>query len=167
MILPRIRPALLLAALLLAPAAHAQHVWLDENGRKQYSDIPPPASIPPHRILKQPGLKSLPPTSVDTGEAKKAAESSAPASLAEREADFRKRRVEQAEKDKKAAEEARIAEENKKRCASARDYLQSLEAGERIARRNSKGERQFLSDEERKKETAEAKRMLDACKQRS
>ena len=36
----------------LAAGASAQYIWLNEKGRKQFSDTPPPASVPKHRILK-------------------------------------------------------------------------------------------------------------------
>ena len=51
--LVRLAACALLAA--LAAPALAQYVWLDEKGVKQYSDMPPPASVPTNRILKQPG----------------------------------------------------------------------------------------------------------------
>ena len=52
--------AALLASLWLSMAsAHAQYVWVDEKGLKQYSDRAPPASVPLKRILKAPGLAQL------------------------------------------------------------------------------------------------------------
>ena len=41
--LKRITAALALAS--FATAAVAQYVWLDEKGTKQFSDMPPPASV--------------------------------------------------------------------------------------------------------------------------
>lgn len=147
----------------LAGGAHGQYVWLDEQGRKQYSDLPPPPSVPESRILKQPGsAPASAPAPTPAGGQQKT--ESAPPSLAEREAEFRKRRAEKAEQEKKAAEEARVTAENKKRCERLREYQQALESGERLARRDKNGERQFMSDEERARELRDAKRTLTDCK---
>lgn len=146
----------------LAGAAHAQYVWLDEKGRKQYSDMPPPASVPDSRIVKHPGMR---PRTEPVAAASKEDVVPAPApTLAERDAEFRKRRAEREEQEKKAAEEARVAAENKKRCEQVRDYQRALASGERIVRRDKNGEQQFIGDEERARELRDAKRMLEDCK---
>ncbi|MFD2272482.1 DUF4124 domain-containing protein [Undibacterium arcticum] len=92
-----------LLALSLASVALAQYVWLDDKGVKQYSDVPPPASVPGKRILKAPGLSSRPAYSTGgaaaTGEDNGAA--NAAPNIAEKNADFMKRKIEQADKDKK------------------------------------------------------------------
>ena len=44
-----------LALSLGASAALAQYIWLDSKGVKQYSDRPPPPSVPTSKILKAPG----------------------------------------------------------------------------------------------------------------
>jgi hypothetical protein len=164
--LRQIRPVTVLALLVFAAAAQAQYVWLDERGTRQYSDLPPPASVPAERILKQPGATAVvPPVPVAAAAAAKEGKTPAgPLTLAEREAEFRKRRAEQAEKEKKAAEEARVAEENKKRCERLRDYQRALESNDVLTRRDKNGERQLVSNDERARELAEAKRNLAACK---
>lgn len=154
-----IAAALLAASCATAPA-FAQFVWLDSNGIKQYSDRPPPASVPASRILKQPGGAA--PSEPDAVPA--SAPSKAPPTIAEREADFRRRHAEQAEKDKKAAEQARLARENAQNCERARDYRSTLESGERIVRTDKNGERVFLTDEQRAQELREAQQMLKDCK---
>ena len=40
---------------IVAGAAFAQFAWIDPNGVRQYSDQPPPASIPKNKILKDSG----------------------------------------------------------------------------------------------------------------
>lgn len=171
MLIPAFRSALACSALTLlicAGSAHAQYVWLDAQGRKQYSDMPPPASVPANRILKQPGGALAADAPVDAkAEASRPAPKEAPPAaptLAEREADFRKRRAEQAEKEKKAAEEAQRQADNKKRCEQIRDYQRSLEAGELISKRDKNGERVLMSDAERASELQDAKRALEDCK---
>ena len=46
------------AAFGFAANAMAQYIWLDEKGTKQFSDTPPPASVPKNRIIKEPGRSS-------------------------------------------------------------------------------------------------------------
>lgn len=149
-------------ALCFSGAAHAQYVWLDEKGTKQYSDMPPPVSVPVNRILKQPG--GLPPAPTENEAPAAAMPAKTEMSIAEKNAEFRKRRAEQAEKEKKAADEARQADEKAKYCERARDYNRTLQSGERISRTDKNGERSFLTDEQRARELREAQRMLDECK---
>lgn len=147
-----------LCALCLSSAAFAQYVWLDEKGTKQFSDMPPPPTVPSSRILKQPNGSPAP--AQDSTATTPKPEMTA----AERNADFRKRKAEQAEKEKKAADEAKAAEEKAKNCERARDFQRSLESGERIARTDKNGERSFLTDEQRAQELREAKRVLADCR---
>lgn len=147
----------------LSGAAHGQYLWIDEKGRKQYSDMPPPATVPANRVLKQPGSRPAAPEPVTEPEAQARAAALEP-SLAEKDADFRKRRAERAEKDKKAAEEARLAVDKQKYCERNRGYRKTLETGVRIASTDKKGERTFLSDEERAREVSEVNRALKDCK---
>lgn len=159
-----------LATLAVSSAAFAQYVWLDERGVKQYSDMPPPASVPQKRILKAPGSSSraVASTSAESAapatQGEETAKDKTPLTTAEKNADFNKRRAEQAEKEKKAAEEAQRVAENAKRCEQARSYQRALQSGTRIARTDNNGERSFLSDEQRASEAREAQRILDACK---
>lgn len=141
-----------------AGAAHAQYVWLDERGVKQFSDMPPPSSIPASRILKQPASGSTP------AAAPAASDIRPQMTTAEKNAEFRKRQTERAEKEKKAAEEAKIAAEKARGCERAQEYHRALESGERISRTDKNGERSFLSDEQRAKEVRESRRVLDECK---
>ena len=61
--------ALLMVA---AASAAAQFVWIDASGIRQYSDRPPPASIPKNKILKEPSveLRSNRPAEPDTSATK-------------------------------------------------------------------------------------------------
>jgi hypothetical protein len=152
--------------------AYAQYIWLDEKGTKHYSDTPPPVSIPLKNILKQQGFnaRTLPEAAAEPakdGARPASAEKekdAAPMTTAEKNADFQKRRAEQAEKDRKAAEEAKMAAYKEKQCEQARDYQKALQSAVPLARTDKNGERYFLSEEQRAKEAQEAKRVLDACK---
>lgn len=159
--LVRLAACALLAA--LAAPALAQYVWLDEKGVKQYSDMPPPASVPTNRILKQPGGSATrnQPGKVET-QSPTAAPTAAP-TLAEQNAAFKKRQQEAADKEKKAAEQSKLAADRAKNCNRTRDYLRSLESGERIAHTDSHGERIFLTDEQRTAEIHDARRVLADC----
>ena len=161
-----------LAMGLCAPAG-AQYVWIDKDNRKHYSDQPPPASVPNNRILKSPGnrpAKNISETSPDlglTGENTAAKPASAstpePMSTAEKNADFNKRKMEQAEKDKKAEEEKKRAETKIQNCDRAKDYQRTLNSGQRISRIGKSGEREYLNDEERSKESRDVQEALKDC----
>jgi len=157
-----------LALLAFASAAWAQYVWTDEKGVKQFSDMPPPNSVPKSRILKQPGGRSAPAastaTSADAAAVADAAEPKAPLTTAEKNADFIKRRAAQADKDKKAADEAQSARNKAKNCENSRNYQSALASGQRIASTDKNGERTFLSDEQRNREMQETNRILADCK---
>lgn len=156
-------------------AAFAQFVWIDANGTKQYSDRPPPASIPKNKILKEPSLElrnggqSAGQAEAVTGAApEKGAPNvkpaKGPATTAEKNADFVKRKSDQAEADKKAADEAKEAADKSKNCERAQAYNRSLQSGERIATTDKNGEKAFLSDEKRGQEVRETKRVMEGCK---
>lgn len=139
---------LIASIVLLAPlAAHAQLLkCVSQDGAVEYA-----AQCPPGTKELQTGIRNTP--SAPSGG------SAAPQqkSLAEREAEFRKRRVEAAESSKKA--EAKAAEEAQRRdaCDRARIYLQSLQEGQRISRIDPKtGERVYLEDPERPAEIGRA-----------
>jgi hypothetical protein len=164
---------LAILALSVPIAAIAQYVWLDENGSKHYSDIPPPASIPNNRILKAPGTSSAmqttppdAPASVQTDDQASAAKAAVktPKTIAEKNADFLKRKAEQTEKEKKAADEAKRLADKAKYCERAREYQRALDSGQRIAQTNKNGERVIMGDEQRAQELRETKQNLAECK---
>ena len=167
------------AALLLTfatGAAFAQFVWIDANGTKQYSDRPPPANIPKNKILKEPSLE-LRNNGQASGETEPAigtipakggaatpASAKGPVTTAEKNADFVKRKADQAELDKKAGDEAKEAADKGKNCERAQAYNRSLQSGERIATTDKNGEKAFLSDEKRAQEVRDTKRVMEGCK---
>lgn len=156
----------LLAVASSAPAL-AQYVWLNEKGVKQYSDMPPPPSIPVNQILKQPTGSASHPANDETSapaQSEPAAASKRPMTTAEKNADFRKRHAEQAEKEKKAAEQAKAAAEKAKNCQRAREYQNALASGGRIAHTDQNGDRSFLTDDQRAQEMKDVNRVLQQCK---
>ncbi|GAC1322107.1 MAG: hypothetical protein NVS3B11_19020 [Collimonas sp.] len=167
-----------LVLLSLATSALAQFVWLDEKGVKQYSDQPPPPSVPNKRILKAPG-QSLPrnagyigsedaaasATTADAAGDSKPDAKTAPAAptLAEQNAAFQKRKAEQAEKNKKAEQDAKLASNKTENCARARANQRTLDSGARIAQTDAKGERSYMSDQQRAQQTAQNQETLNDC----
>ncbi|QOY92814.1 DUF4124 domain-containing protein [Massilia sp. UMI-21] len=143
--------------------AHAQYAWIGENGVRQFSDRPPPPDTPPHKILKAPGrsLPALAPRSAPDADAPAA--KPAP-TLAQREADYRKRLLQREEQDKKEAAEAQRRRAQAEHCQAARDVRAQVASGARIARFDASGERSFVSDEERAAQLARADRILAECR---
>ena len=58
-------------------AAHAQYQWIDKDGRRVFSDRPPPADVPQKNVLKQPRMSNAP--LITTAPAAPAAAASTPA----------------------------------------------------------------------------------------
>ncbi len=145
------RTALLVATLLAASTAGAQiYQWKDANGKTVVSDKPPTGSVSQQKKF----------------DAEAATPPSAPQkSGAEREMEFRKRQMESGEKAEKAQKEERAAAEKAENCERARRYLQSLENGDRIAGRDSKGERYIMEDAQRAAEIGKTKETIQSsCK---
>lgn len=140
----------------LAPlAAHAQLLkCVGKDGRVEYA-----AQCPGGTKELQTGIKNTP-AAPQPGTAAKQP------SLAERDADFRKRQLDAAEARKK--EDAANAEKAARRedCERAKIYLKSLQEGQRIAQVDPKtGERVFLEDANRPAEIARAQKVADSnCK---
>ena len=163
-----IRRFLIAAVCLVSMAASAQWQWIDQAGRKVFSDRPPPMEVPEKNIVKRPGLRS-PATYANQvagapDVAAASAGASAPQSAAsgprvsgvDKELAARKKKAEEAEvaKRKEAQENLLIAKvEN---CARAKQAKATLDSGMRMARINEKGEREILDDAAR---AAEAKRI--------
>lgn len=144
--------------------AHAQaYKWVDRSGHVGYGDTPPAGAT---KVTPLQGIASPPPP--ETPDAKAAGGKDAkrgPLTPAEQELEFR-RRMKEAQEAAAKAEKKREEEEAKKaNCESARQSLQTLESGQRIMRVDSKGERYFISDEQRAQDTARARDAVDQwCK---
>jgi type IV secretory pathway VirB10-like protein len=157
-----------LCALGMSTVASAQYIWLDSNGVRQYSDTPPPVSVPLNRILKQPGpgtTSKLPPVTETTDDNPAAAKADAPLTTAEKNAEEKKRKLEQAEKDAQTAAQAKQAADKLKNCESARENQRALDSGQRIAKFDKNGERYFMSDEQKAQEAQNTQKAIsNNCK---
>lgn len=169
---PPILAALAVAfvAATFAAGAAAQWAWKDDNGRLVYSNIPPPPSVKPAQIVRQPGpssqsARAATPAPAD-GEAEKPeaspAAANAPKTYAERDAEFRKRQQERADTERKAQEEQQKAAQKAVECERSRGYLRALEDGVRITRTDPAGNRAYLDDAQR---AAEMDRMRKAIRE--
>jgi hypothetical protein len=162
----------LLAAMgVFCVAAHAQWQWVDNAGRKVFSDQPPPFDIPAKNILKQPRNAPAPAVAAAPAAAASAAASAAalPASAAR--PPLSKDDKELLAKKNKAESEAaaRVKEEADKQaknkatnCDNAKANQALLDSGVRIAVTNAKGEREFLDDAGRAAEQRRVRTAMEA-----
>jgi len=124
-------------------AVAQQYKWVDQNGRTQYGDNPPP------------GVKATP-LRAPAGPAPSAASKGAP-TAAEKDADFRRRQAAASKERDKQATAAQDAEAKQRNCAQAREALSILEMG-RVRRIDAKGEFYFMDDEQIAQEKAQAQK---------
>ena len=163
-----------LAVLLLATSslAMAQYMWVDDKGVKQLSDRPPPANIPEKRILKAPGKPLFNPNAQAEPEASPADATNTPETpavkraptIAERNADFNKRKTEAAAAEKKAAEEAQRGADVAANCDAARKNQLALDQGIRMSSYDKNGERSVMGDAEREEMRKKSQKVLAGCK---
>lgn len=133
-------------------AAHAQIMkCVGAGGRVEFA-----ASCPPGTKAENTGIRNAP----------AAAPANPQKSVAERDAEFRKRQADQQEAAKKAEEKNQETADRRQNCETAQAYLRSLQSGNRIGKTDPKtGERVFLEDNERAAEIARAQRAADTnCK---
>lgn len=142
--------------MLLSTTAYGQLLkCIGKDGRVEYASQCPPGS------KAQPtGIKTAP-SSAPSGAA-----AATEKSLAERDAEFRKRRVEKQESEAKEAKKTAEAEQRERACNDARAYLKNLEARNRVVKFDPKtGERIYLEEAQYASETAAAQRSIEAnCK---
>jgi hypothetical protein len=160
--------SLLLAALVVQAPAHAQYSWIDDHGTRVFSDRPPPPGTPPARILKAPRPPAsatpyaLPAPAAPATPAEPA--KPAPPSLVERDADFRKRAAQRDADERQAAEEARRKADMAGQCAAARRTEAYLNSGRRVTDVDDQGERVVVTEEEKARRLAQARRVLADCR---
>lgn len=157
-------PALLLSllgvlgGLMLSSPAAAQWKWRDAQGRVQYSDRPPPTTVPDRDILARPaaarttgtGIVSSPSVAGASGPVSGSTTSAVPAPAAASAPTAGETR-------RRAQEDATRRADN---CARARDYARTVESGQRLTRTNERGEREFLDDGQRAAELRRAREVI-------
>ncbi len=165
---------LLAVACTWALGAAAQWQWIDKDGRKVFSDRPPPQDIPEKNMLKQPSFggprvttpaaasapaaaaAAAPATAAASGTAAAPAAAASAASGKDKELEKRKAEAEAAEAAKKKAEDEKIAKAKAENCARAKASKTMFESGTPLRQTNAQGERIFLDEAQR---NAEVKRI--------
>ncbi|HEX7889233.1 MAG TPA: DUF4124 domain-containing protein [Ramlibacter sp.] len=157
------RLALLALACSLPLAAAAQWQWLDNSGRKVFSDQPPPPDIAPNRIVKT--GRGAAATAIQ----QQAAATEAPAAAAaatslpkpsgkDKDLEAKKKEKEAGDQAKKKADEEKIAATRTENCSRAKNAKATFDSGLRVVRTNDKGEREFMDEGQR---AAEVKHLND------
>jgi hypothetical protein len=143
----------LLLALAMLPALSQAQIMkcVGAGGRVEFA-----AACPPGTKAQNTGISNNPAS----------APSSSSKSLSDKDADFRKRQLEQLESAKKSDEKSRDTADRSQNCESAQGYLRSLQGGMRIAKTDPKsGERIFIEDADRAAEIERAQRAVESnCK---
>ena len=151
-----LRLTLLGLACTLPAVGFSQWQWIDNNGRKVFSDQSPPASIPAKNILRQPGVKGTPVVAEAAAEPAKAQASAPKITGKDKQLEEKKKQAEAAEAEKKKAEEEQQAKVRAENCDRAKRAKAGIDSGARIARTNDKGEREVMDDAAR---SVESKRL--------
>ncbi len=169
---------LLGCACALPLSASAQWQWTDKDGRKVFSDQPPPSEVPEKNILRRPGpgprtavvpaaAPAVPaPDSVASvpSAARSAASAARPAGV-DKALEEKARKSEEAEKARRAAEDQKVAQAKAENCQRARQGKATMDSGIRVARLNDKGEREIMDDRARAAEQQRMQAAIDAdCK---
>lgn len=148
---------LICLGLVVAPVfASAQWQWIEKDGRKVFSDRPPPASVPEKNIIVQPGSRGNAtgePTAAAAARASSApigagapTPAKAPHELASKALDESRKKLEAAEAEKQKIVDANNARAKADNCARARQSKQTFDSGSRVTRMNAQGEREYLDD---------------------
>lgn len=152
-----IRPAALLLALMLTLPATAQiYSWTDKEGRVHYADLPPPTGEV--KVLRGPTRAATAPAE---DEASDGEEGQTAVENVDPETAFRERRAAEANAAAKATADEAKEIERERFCTQARGQLVALKSGQRIARMNAEGEREFLDDVARSEEIARLEQQIE------
>ena len=140
-----------LGVLFATAAAAQQYKWVDQNGKTQYGDVPPPG-VKAQRLKPPPGVPGAP-----SSAAGKKDEKAKPLSP---EAAYRKRQEDAQKENEKAAQAEQEAAAKRENCVRAQETLRTLESGQRISRTDAKGERYYLEDAQIAQETQRARQIV-------
>jgi hypothetical protein len=166
---------LLLVGWTFALSAAAQWQWVGKDGRKVFSDRPPPSDIQDKDILKQPGGRgrTKAPVAATEGAAPVAAATATPAAKAntpkisgkDAELEAKKKKLEEEEAAKKKAGEEKAAKARADNCERVKKGLASVNSGDRLSTLNAKGEREYMDDNARAAESKRLQAIMDSdCK---
>lgn len=153
-----------LACLTSTAQAGPGWAWLKPDGRCcEYSDRPPPASVPEKNIVQRPAAarRAAAAQAAQAASVASAIGASAPQAV-DPELEARRKKEKDAQDAARKAEEEKIAKSKAENCARARQYQQTLDSGRRIGRTNEQGENEILDDAGRAQENERNRRILDA-----
>lgn len=159
------KSVILAVMLAFAATAFAQmYRWVDKDGRVHYTATPPPPGVKA-RTLQAPSAPAAAPAPDDAAKDAGAKDARKGAlTPAEQEQEFRRRQLEAQKAREKEALAAKEAEAKQENCARAREALRTFESGQRISRTDAQGERYYLEDDARARETEAARRgVQDWC----
>ena|SRR5258706_10615216 len=152
-----------LLATLAAGAAQAQiKCWTDANGKRGCGDTPPPGA----KVTTVRGTAASDPAPAPAAAAAKDAKDAkkGPLTPAEKEKDYRERQKEAQKAAAKAEAEQQDRAARNEGCERTKEYLRTLESGQRIGRTNPSGERYYLDETQVAQEVAKAREsMQKAC----
>lgn len=150
----------------LLPLAHAQWSWKDKDGRRVFSDQPPPPGVAEKDILKRPAGSRVPAAASETTASAPSTATSTTATTAtapkisgkDSELEKKKKEAEAQETAKKKAEAEKTAAAQKENCERAKRAKTSFDSGVRISTTNAKGEREIMDEATR---ASESKRLQE------
>ena len=156
-----------------AAAANAQWQWVDKDGRKTFSDRPPPSDIADKNILKRPlvAAKAAAASALVTLGSEvdvKSPAVSVPKANALKlsgkdvELEAKKKKADDEEAAKKKAGEEKIAKAKSENCERAKTSLATLQSGVRISSVNALGEREVFDDTKRTTDAKRIQEIIDA-----
>lgn len=145
-------------ACLLSVAASAHWTWVDKDGRKVFSDRPPPLEIPEKDILERPPVVSSAPPP-------RSAASAPRLSGVDKELTDKKKKAEEAETGKRKGEEEKIQKARAENCVRAKRAKTGFESGRPMTRSNEKGEPELIDAATRSAELARIEAIIESdCK---
>ncbi|MDA7418129.1 DUF4124 domain-containing protein [Xenophilus arseniciresistens] len=144
--------------------ANAQWQWVDAQGKKVFSDQPPPIDVPERNILRRPG--GQPSTAAPAAPAAAPSDGAAPPPVkpagVDKALEEKTRKAEEEEKAKRAAEEQRVAKARAESCSRARQGKATFDSGMRVARLNERGEREVMDDQARAAEQSRLQAIINS-----
>lgn len=153
---------LLCASSLVSVNAFAQWQWLDAQGRKVFSDMPPSNQVPADRILQRPGNTRPAVTAAPSAPAQPA--QPADGRGVDRDLQARKtaEEAEQARREQAQTQEQekKLAAQRQDNCVRARVTLTTLIDGRLVSHTNAQGNRVFMDDNARALERQRAQGII-------
>ncbi len=158
--------ALALLSACVIPIAHAQWGWKDKDGRRIFSDQPPPSEIPEKDVMRRPGNVRAPVTVEATAAANATPTSSTSVTTAtaprisgkDTELEKKKKEADAKQAAMKKLEADKLTAARTDNCERAKRAKSTFDSGQRLAMVNTQGQREIMSDEAR---SSESKRLQD------